>query len=243
VSDIHPVGQNLTQNGTAIMASNGQPEMLFRPVIHLFGSKNKTLDGKVLEVRAWRRRPCVRHHDTCAPGATPLVCAGCAVLQAAWQRAGSAAAHAGRCSSQLATMHVTHTHTYPVNAQQELEYDDQRNPRNFINRYIVLPKDLLPEDTLSVVLDQDKLDEGACGGQRASVCVGGGGWDCGTVGLWDCGAVPWCQRRSEARAQGRRARHTQRPGPRSVRCRATHLTPHAARTHAPHLARTQATTS
>jgi hypothetical protein len=40
----------LTQNGSLVRV-DGNQEMLFRPVIHLFGNKNKTLDGKILKVR------------------------------------------------------------------------------------------------------------------------------------------------------------------------------------------------
>lgn len=90
VSDIYPLAQNLSQNGSAIKV-DGNQEMLFRPVIHLFGNKNKSLDGSVI---------------------------------------------------------------------RELEYDNQNNPVNFINKYIVLPKNFSADDMLSFVLDQDQLDEG-----------------------------------------------------------------------------------
>jgi hypothetical protein len=49
VTDIYPLTQNLTQNGLNLKV-DGVQEMLFRPVIHLFGQKNRTLDGKVLDV-------------------------------------------------------------------------------------------------------------------------------------------------------------------------------------------------
>lgn len=43
---------------------------------------------------------------------------------------------------------------------QDLEYDNLNNPVNFINKYIVLPKNFSSEDTLSFILDKDELDEG-----------------------------------------------------------------------------------
>lgn len=52
VSNIFPLAENLTQNGMNVKV-DGNQEMLFRPVIHLYGAKNKTLDGKVIEVRVW----------------------------------------------------------------------------------------------------------------------------------------------------------------------------------------------
>jgi hypothetical protein len=50
VSNLHPLSVPLTQNGSLVRV-DGNQEMLFRPVIHLFGNKNKTLDGKILKVR------------------------------------------------------------------------------------------------------------------------------------------------------------------------------------------------
>lgn len=49
VSRLYPLTVPLTQNGTAVRV-DGTPEMLFRPVIHLFGNKNRTLSGEVLKV-------------------------------------------------------------------------------------------------------------------------------------------------------------------------------------------------
>jgi hypothetical protein len=43
---------------------------------------------------------------------------------------------------------------------QDLEYDNLNNPVNFINKYIVLPKNFSGDDVLSFVLDKDDLDEG-----------------------------------------------------------------------------------
>jgi hypothetical protein len=43
---------------------------------------------------------------------------------------------------------------------QDLEYDNLNNPVNFINKYIVLPKNFTSQDTLSFILDKDELDEG-----------------------------------------------------------------------------------
>lgn len=43
---------------------------------------------------------------------------------------------------------------------QDLEYDNLHNPVNFINKYIVLPKNFSGDDVLSFVLDKDDLDEG-----------------------------------------------------------------------------------
>lgn len=43
---------------------------------------------------------------------------------------------------------------------QDLEYDNLHNPVNFINKYIVLPKNFTGDDVLSFVLDKDDLDEG-----------------------------------------------------------------------------------
>lgn len=51
ISNIYPLSVPLTQNGSAVRV-DGNTEMLFRPVIHLFGHKNKTLDGRVLKVRS-----------------------------------------------------------------------------------------------------------------------------------------------------------------------------------------------
>jgi hypothetical protein len=34
------------------------------------------------------------------------------------------------------------------------------NPVNFINKYIVLPKNFTSDDVLSFILDKDQLDEG-----------------------------------------------------------------------------------
>ncbi|KAF8065490.1 hypothetical protein HT031_003091 [Scenedesmus sp. PABB004] len=48
VSNIAPLPTNLTQNGTAL-SLDGKPALLFRPVVHLFGRKNRTLDGTVLK--------------------------------------------------------------------------------------------------------------------------------------------------------------------------------------------------
>lgn len=42
--------QNLTQNGENVKI-DGKQALLFRPVIHLFGSKNRTLNGDVIQVR------------------------------------------------------------------------------------------------------------------------------------------------------------------------------------------------
>lgn len=56
VSNLHPLAVPLTQNGSMVRV-DGNQEMLFRPVIHLFGNKNRTLDGKVLKVCV-----CVCHH-------------------------------------------------------------------------------------------------------------------------------------------------------------------------------------
>eukprot|EP00775_Hariotina_reticulata_P009794 gene9794-9952_t len=47
ISNIHPLVQNLTQNGSNVVV-NGQQQLLLRPMIHLFGHKNKSLDGTVL---------------------------------------------------------------------------------------------------------------------------------------------------------------------------------------------------
>lgn len=90
VSNLHPLSVPLTQNGSLVRV-DGNQEMLFRPVIHLFGNKNKTLDGKILK---------------------------------------------------------------------DLEYDNLNNPVNFINKYIVLPKNFTSDDVLSFILDKDELDEG-----------------------------------------------------------------------------------
>lgn len=49
VSNLHPLAVPLTQNGSQVRV-DGNQEMLFRPVIHLFGNKNRTLDGKILKV-------------------------------------------------------------------------------------------------------------------------------------------------------------------------------------------------
>lgn len=43
---------------------------------------------------------------------------------------------------------------------QEVEYDSMNNPINFINKYIVLPANMSSQDTLSIPLDEDQLDEG-----------------------------------------------------------------------------------
>lgn len=48
ISDIYPLPQKLSQNGSNIVV-NGKQAMLFRPVIHLFGNKNRTLNGEVLK--------------------------------------------------------------------------------------------------------------------------------------------------------------------------------------------------
>jgi hypothetical protein len=50
VSRLYPLTVPLTQNGSAVRV-DGTPEMLFRPVIHLFGNKNRTLSGEMLKVR------------------------------------------------------------------------------------------------------------------------------------------------------------------------------------------------
>lgn len=47
ISNIHPLVQNLTQNSSNVVV-NGQQQLLLRPMIHLFGHKNKSLDGTVL---------------------------------------------------------------------------------------------------------------------------------------------------------------------------------------------------
>lgn len=49
VTNLHPLAVPLTQNGSMVKV-DGNQEMLFRPVIHLFGNKNRTLDGKILKV-------------------------------------------------------------------------------------------------------------------------------------------------------------------------------------------------
>jgi hypothetical protein len=46
ISNIAPLPQRLSQNGSNIVV-NGKQAMLFRPVIHLFGRKNRTLNGEV----------------------------------------------------------------------------------------------------------------------------------------------------------------------------------------------------
>lgn len=51
VSGIFPLLQNLTQAGENVEA-DGKQALLFRPVIHLFGRKNRTLDGEVVKVRS-----------------------------------------------------------------------------------------------------------------------------------------------------------------------------------------------
>ena len=50
ISNIYPLSVPLSQNGSLVRV-DGSQEMLLRPVIHLFGNKNRTLDGKVLKVR------------------------------------------------------------------------------------------------------------------------------------------------------------------------------------------------
>jgi hypothetical protein len=49
---------------------------------------------------------------------------------------------------------------------QDLEYDNLNNPVNFINKYIVLPKNFTSQDTLSFILDKDELDEGESTGDE-----------------------------------------------------------------------------
>jgi hypothetical protein len=46
ISSIAPLPQRLSQNGSDVVV-NGKQAMLFRPVIHLFGRKNRTLNGEV----------------------------------------------------------------------------------------------------------------------------------------------------------------------------------------------------
>jgi len=48
VSNIYPLVKNLTQNGTNVVVG-GKQQLLLRPMIHLFGHKNKSLDGTVLQ--------------------------------------------------------------------------------------------------------------------------------------------------------------------------------------------------
>eukprot|EP00878_Enallax_costatus_P028568 GHUV01030865.1.p1 GENE.GHUV01030865.1~~GHUV01030865.1.p1 ORF type:complete len:509 (+),score=149.61 GHUV01030865.1:466-1992(+) len=48
VSNIFPLVQNLTQNGESVKV-DGKQQLLFRPVIHLFGRKNRTLAGEVIK--------------------------------------------------------------------------------------------------------------------------------------------------------------------------------------------------
>lgn len=50
VSGVAPLSQNLTQGGENLEI-DGKQALLFRPVIHLFGRKNRTLDGEVVKVR------------------------------------------------------------------------------------------------------------------------------------------------------------------------------------------------
>jgi hypothetical protein len=57
---------------------------------------------------------------------------------------------------------------HATNHLQELEYDEAHNPINFINKYIVLPKDFAHDDVLSFVLDKDSLDEGESGALMAA---------------------------------------------------------------------------
>jgi hypothetical protein len=53
ISNISPLPQRLSQNGSNIVV-NGKQAMLFRPVIHLFGRKNRTLNGEVGLLRSAR---------------------------------------------------------------------------------------------------------------------------------------------------------------------------------------------
>ncbi|WIA16610.1 hypothetical protein OEZ85_013277 [Tetradesmus obliquus] len=48
ISNIAPLPQQLSQNGSSVVV-NGKQAMLFRPVIHLFGRKNRTLNGEVIK--------------------------------------------------------------------------------------------------------------------------------------------------------------------------------------------------
>lgn len=48
VTNVYPLLQNLTQNGENVKV-DGKQQLLFRPVIHLFGRKNRTLDGEVIK--------------------------------------------------------------------------------------------------------------------------------------------------------------------------------------------------
>jgi hypothetical protein len=54
VSNLHPLAVPLTQNGSMVRV-DGNQEMLFRPVIHLFGNKNRTLDGKILKASQFQQ--------------------------------------------------------------------------------------------------------------------------------------------------------------------------------------------
>lgn len=49
ISNIAPLPQQLSQNGSSVVV-NGKQAMLFRPVIHLFGRKNRTLNGEVSQL-------------------------------------------------------------------------------------------------------------------------------------------------------------------------------------------------
>jgi hypothetical protein len=56
--------------------------------------------------------------------------------------------------------HTRLNRCWSVFCLQDLEYDNLHNPVNFINKYIVLPKNFTGDDVLSFVLDKDDLDEG-----------------------------------------------------------------------------------
>jgi hypothetical protein len=53
ISSIAPLPQRLSQNGSDVVV-NGKQAMLFRPVIHLFGRKNRTLNGEVRLLHLFR---------------------------------------------------------------------------------------------------------------------------------------------------------------------------------------------
>ncbi|KAF6263487.1 hypothetical protein COO60DRAFT_412512 [Scenedesmus sp. NREL 46B-D3] len=48
ISSIAPLPQRLSQNGSDVVV-NGKQAMLLRPIIHLFGRKNRTMNGEVIK--------------------------------------------------------------------------------------------------------------------------------------------------------------------------------------------------
>lgn len=55
MTGISPPGLNLTQNGSDVEV-DGKQQLLLRPVLHIYGAKNRTLNGEVVKDLEYDKR-------------------------------------------------------------------------------------------------------------------------------------------------------------------------------------------